>query len=62
MCTLGNVCSAAVSEVKAEIGRMILGAGVETTAMDWVPVQEHNELQIRSTEKSAQMCLQLFCV
>lgn len=61
-CNLSNVCSAAVSEVKAEVGRMVLGAGVETTAMNWGPVQEHHELEVRSTEESVQMCLQPFCV
>lgn len=38
-CDLGDVCSAAVSEVNAEIERMVLEAGVETIDMDWGPEQ-----------------------
>lgn len=51
-----------MSEVKAETGRMVLGAGVETTAVDWGPVQEHHELETGTTEETVQMCLRLFCV
>lgn len=54
--------SAALSEVKTETGRMVLGAGVQTTAMEWGPVQEHHELEIGTTEESVQMCLQWMCV
>lgn len=57
---MGNVCSAAGSEVKAEIGWMVLWAAEEAMATDWAPVQGHHSLETGTTEQSVQVCLQLF--
>lgn len=44
-----------MSEGRAQIGRMALGPGEETMAVEWGHVQEHHELEIGTTEESVQM-------